>query len=193
MDYMNHIHFKKENMYKYSTDCDCRECELFKADFGNKYTEAVEFLSQFGLGVEDAVEICDLGIDNSNAKRSYSAYYCVKGTVDKRIEVKVGEITAVIEEKANIPSAGIDEPFFCITLIDIFLPDNEGIIKDALMCCREVEYEYDGESFFITHFNYKPILQNETTGEETAFDNGDELYYEELEDIIEDIEIKFIY
>ena len=194
MDYLEHISFKKEDMSSYASDCSCMDCEYFREYFSYEYEYIVPFLEQFGLKCEDAIKIADNGIDMVSLKRSYTAYYCVKGTVDTdKIEFKLNELDVLIHKNETAPPVDIEEPFFYINIYGILLEDNEAVIKEALMTGREIEYIYDGSTYFISRRNFKPYISNEATGEETFFSSTDELYYSELKDIIEDIKIEFIY
>lgn len=194
MDYLKYMHFEKENMERYASDCDCDECELFRNSFENEYDYVAPFLEQFGLKVDDAVEIADNGIDWGKLKRSYTAFYCVKGTLDEeKIETTLGSLKIVFTKDISSPPVKIRTPHFFINIYDIYINDKETVIQDALATRREIEYSYNGEDFFISRRNFKPYVYNEQTEEETSYNSEDELYYYELKDIVDDIEIKFIY
>ena len=188
------MHFEKEDMRRYASDCDCDECEIFRDSFGDEYTDIVPFLEQFGLTVDDAVEIADNGINWGKLKRSYTAYYCVKGELDEeKIEIALGDLSIVFQKDIVTPPVKINAPHFFINIYNIFIEDKETIIQEALETRREIEYSYNGENFFVSRRNFKPYVSNEQTEEETYYSNEDELYYCELKDIIDEIEIKFIY
>ena len=188
------MHFEKEDMGRYASDCDCDECEIFRSNFADEYPEIVPFLDQFGLKVDDAVEIVDNGIDWGKLKRAYTVFYCVKGEIDEdRIETTVGGLKVVFNSEITNPPVKIRTPHFFINIYDIYIEDKETIIQEALATRREIEYSYNGENFFISRRNFKPYVSNEQTEEETYYNSEDELYYYELKDIVDDIEVKFIY
>ncbi len=194
MDYLEKLHFEKEDMGRYASDCDCDECEIFRDSFADEYTDIVPFLDQFGLRVDDAVEIADNAINWGKLKRSYTAYYCVKGEIDEEsIETFVGGLKVVFNKNLTNPPVKIRSPHFFINIYDILIDDKETIIQESLATRREIEYSYNGENFFISRRNFKPYVSNEQTEEETYYSSEDELYYYELKDIIDEIEIKFIY
>ena len=37
MDYLKYMHFEKEDMGRYASDCDCDECEIFRNSFEEQY------------------------------------------------------------------------------------------------------------------------------------------------------------
>lgn len=194
MDYLKYMHFEKEDMGRYASDCDCDECKIFRNSFEEQYEYIVPFLEQFGLKADDAVEIADNGIDWGKLKRSYTAFYCVKGELDQEeIETTLGTLKVVFNKELTNPPVKIRAPHFFINIYDIYIEDKETIIQEALSTRREIEYSYNGEDFFISRRNFKPYVSNEQTEEETYYNSEDELYYYELKDIVDDIEIKFIY
>lgn len=66
---------------QYNEPCDCIYCQNFNKTFATTYPKVIEVLKEFGIPVEQPLEIIDCYWNDTKDKRRYECYYSVKGNL----------------------------------------------------------------------------------------------------------------
>ncbi len=132
-----HFDFDKEKTQlfysAYHDLCSCASCRNFYANATSLPVELKSFLEQFGIDAAKPIEQWSLEADRAHATVNNAVYYAVTGTArsnhGRPVDIGSVEITVmapspddVVHCPENSPNADIEEPYFMLQLLNLWLP-----------------------------------------------------------------------